>query len=293
MVKLSEYTLLAWLPAVQNIAREAGDIIMNYYNGGGADVTIKDDGSPVTKADHASQKCITARLQSLTPGIAIISEENEEQPDVSNGKAFWTVDPLDGTKGFINRTDRFFVKIALIEDFKPVLGVIYEPATGISYYSWEGGPALRQQQDGTVEVISAKPAPESGALRTIYNRLHHEPAAYEEARGSLHQRGIDIESHEAARGSCSTAFHMAVATGEADIYVDCGQAQGLKAGNGFSWDYAPDWLILKNAGGVMVGILSGREPVFTNPASRMDAMIGLGDIKLGKKAFPELKNDCV
>lgn len=290
---LAQKQLIAWLPAVQDIAREAGGIIMGYYNGGGAAITIKDDGSPVTKADHDSQQCIKARLQALTPGVAIISEENEVQPDVSDGKPFWTVDPLDGTKGFINRTDRFFVKIALIEDFKPVLGVIYEPASDTMFYSWEGGQAFRQKAGGAVEIVSSKPAPEKGALTTVYNRLHHSPAAYEEARDRLQQRGIEVETHEAARGSCSTAFHMAAATGEVDVYVDCGQAAGLKGGNGYSWDYAPDWLILKNAGGVMVEILSGREPVFDNPASRMNAQIGLGDRELGKRAFPELKNDCL
>jgi len=292
MTKIPVNTLLQWLPDVQDIARGAGAVIMDYYNGG-ASITIKEDGSPVTEADHASQKHIVSRLQALTPHIAIISEENEEQPDVSDGRAFWTVDPLDGTKGFINRTDRFFVKIALIENFKPVLGIIYEPASGVMFYSWTDGPSYRLKPGGAPEEIKVKAAPEKGELRTIYNRLHHEPAAYEQAKDELRARGIEIQTHDKARGSCSTAFHMAVATGEADIYVDCGQKDGLRDGNGFSWDYAPDWLILKNAGGMIAHVLSGREPEFRNPANRMDAMVGIGDRELGKRAFPEFKKDCL
>ncbi len=297
MTGIIAYKLKKWLPHAERIAGEAGRLIMQYYESGAA-VETKGDGSPVTEADIASHHHIISRLEQmadigLLPRFPIVSEENKTQPDVSDGKPFWTVDPLDGTKGFVGRSGRFFVKIALIENFKPVLGVIYEPATGVAYFSYEGGHSYRRNKDGSLDVIKTRKAPKAGELTTIFNRLHHDPAAYDAAHKKLKGRGLAVQDRGRADGSCSTAFHMAVASGQADIYVDCGQNTDLRDGNGFSWDYAPDWLILKSAGGSIIEIESGKEPVFNRPASRMNAMVGLGDKELGKNAFPEFKNDCV
>lgn len=292
MNRITPQELTEWLPVVRIIARKAGAIIMDYYKNGAA-VTIKGDGSPVTEADHASDKFITACLKELTPHIAIVSEESEAQPEIARGQPFWTVDPLDGTKGFVGRTGGFYVKIALLDNLEPVLGVVYQPATDTLYFSLKDGNAYRQQGDAAPEIIRTRGAPEKGTLSTLFNLLHHEPAAYDAARGKLRQRGIDVPERKDAQGKCATAFNMAVASGQADAYLDCGAKAELENGNGFSWDYAADSLILKNAGGLMVEINSGREPVFDRPASLMNAMISLGDRELGIKSFPELKSGCV
>ncbi len=292
MNNIPKRQLERFLPHVQAIAREAGAILM-YYSQHGADITIKQDGSPVTEADHASHRHILKRLKTLSPDIPIISEENETHPEIEGGKAFWTVDPLDGTKGFINGVDPFFVKIALIENFKPVLGVIYQPGNDTMYFSWDGGKPFRQKSNAPVETIATRKAPQKGELTTVFNRLHSNPDAYVAARAKLALRNLAIPKREDADGHCKTAFFMAVARGEADAYLDCGSDVSLENGNGYSWDYAPDSLILKNAGGIVIEINSGQERLYNKPTSRMNACIGLGDKELGEKAFPEFKNHCL
>ena len=85
-------------------------------------------------------------------------------------------------------------------------------------------------------------------------------------------------------------FYMAVARGEADIYMNCGHNPDLKNGNGYSWDYGADALILRKAGGVMIDVTTARPPTFTQPTQNMNAMIGLGDRALGETLFPKLKH---
>ena len=260
---------------------------MQHYDAHRADdeylkVISKSDSSPVTAADHASHNHIVAALGALTPNIPIISEENKEHPDVSRG-VFWTVDPLDGTKGFINKNDHFYVKMALIEDAQPVLGVIYEPVYDRFHYSAADFFSYVQQGADKPEVLSTRSAPQRGQLSTLFNGLHYNKAAFYAARQTLTGKGIETQDLAHANGQCAKAFYMAVASGEADIYLDCGRETSLRGGNGYSWDYAPDALIVPNAGGVMLEITTGQPPCFDKPTQRMNAMVALGDPALGKK----------
>ncbi|MBT5374094.1 MAG: 3'(2'),5'-bisphosphate nucleotidase CysQ, partial [Rhodospirillaceae bacterium] len=105
------------LDAITDIARKAGDIIMEIY-GGEIEVMTKADSSPVTLADQAAEDYIIPALVDLTPDIPIVAEEAASAgqiPDIS-GSRFWLVDPLDGTKEFISRNGEFTVNIALVED---------------------------------------------------------------------------------------------------------------------------------------------------------------------------------
>ena len=114
--------------AVIRIARAAGDVIMAIYATDFA-VRGKSDASPVTEADERAEAVITQGLRALAPGVTIVAEEavaGGDQPEV--GQWFWLVDPLDGTKEFINRNGEFTVNIALVRDGEPVLGVVLAPA---------------------------------------------------------------------------------------------------------------------------------------------------------------------
>lgn len=293
MGHFSEQNLMHWMPDVQAMARAAGAIILDFYKNG-ITAETKGDGTPVTQADKASHQFITAGLQRLTPGIAIISEENDSHPEIKDNEPFWTVDPLDGTSGFIRHNDFFFVKIALLENFKPVLGVIYQPVGNTLFFSHKNSPAFRWAPGKTPEIIVGRTIPPAKkTLSTLFNELHHDPNAYDAAHSRLTAHGIPVQPRHEARGLCSTVFHVAVAAGEADVYIDCGRTTDLQKGNGYVWDYAPDWLILKNAGGVMVDIHAGQETGFRDPAQKRNAMIGLGDRNFGGKLFPKLENGCV
>lgn len=281
------------LEAAKDIARQAGKILMTHYDAHSNDpeyleVIAKADKSPVTAADHASHNHIIPALTALTPNIPIISEENKEHPDVSGG-IFWTVDPLDGTKGFINKNDHFYVKIALIEDGQPILGVIYEPVYDRFHYSMTGALSYEQTGNDRPEVLATRRAPQKGDLSTLFNGLHYDKAAYYAARHFLLSHGIDAQELKQANGTSLKAYYMAVASGDADIYLDCGRSTTLIGGNGFSWDYAPDALILPNAGGAMLEIASGKPPRFDKPTERMNAMVALGDRRVADKLLPGLK----
>ena len=121
------------LDKIIQLAREAGDAIMHVYAGEQPmDVTRKSDDSPVTAADLAAHKVIVEGLAALSPEVPVLSEEDPPSWAVrQNWKKYWLVDPLDGTKEFIKRNGEFTVNIALIENGKPVLGVVYAPALGV------------------------------------------------------------------------------------------------------------------------------------------------------------------
>ena len=116
------------LEQVHAIAKSAGELVMSVYRSDFS-ARSKDDASPVTEADERAEAFILSALRTLTPQIPVVAEEEVAAgriPEV--GRVFWLVDPLDGTKEFINRNDEFTVNIALVEDGAPTLGVVLAPA---------------------------------------------------------------------------------------------------------------------------------------------------------------------
>src|SRR3954449_11236323 len=113
------------------IALEAGEVIMRLYEAG-AEARLKDDRSPVTQADEAAEALILQRLKTILPDVPVIAEESVCRGDVPNVRQRYVlVDPLDGTKEFLNRNGEFTVNIALIEAGRPVAGCVYAPAVGV------------------------------------------------------------------------------------------------------------------------------------------------------------------
>jgi len=135
------------------IARAAGREILTVYNaaGAGADLEVetKTDGSPVTQADRRAHDVIAAQLAHLAPDIPLLSEESPAEAfEARRGwRRFWLADPLDGTRGFINRDDHFTVNIALIEGGRPTLGVVFAPRSG-DLYAADGDGAFKVDGGG-------------------------------------------------------------------------------------------------------------------------------------------------
>ena len=120
---------------VSNIALNAGREIMNYYNSN-SHVLTKEDKSPLTEADLASNNIIIEKLRLLNDDIPILSEESlVEWEERKNWNTYWLIDPLDGTKEFINKNGEFTVNIALIKNAKPILGIIYSPFLSELYFA--------------------------------------------------------------------------------------------------------------------------------------------------------------
>jgi 3''(2''),5''-bisphosphate nucleotidase, bacterial len=203
------------LADVVAIALEAGDAVMDVYKTE-FDVTLKQDNSPLTSADLKSNQIIKDGLNDLNVEIPTLSEESRlvEFETRSKWGLLWIVDPLDGTKEFVNRTDEFTVNIALVEDGKPVLGVVHAPALGLTYCAVKGQGAYKIKAGGSPERLPGKPKEaETNRVRVVGSRSHHSEAmtAFIE---ELSQQASDIEF---VRSGSALKFCL-VADQTADIY---------------------------------------------------------------------------
>lgn len=237
---------------IAGIAQRAGVEIMRIYRTD-FDVEAKGDASPVTQADRVAEDIITRAIrEGITSSIPIVGEEataDTGAPEVGTGP-FWLVDPLDGTKEFINRNGEFTVNIALIEHAKPVLGVVHLPAQNVTYVGLNMGAFVMKGNAPRVD-IHCRAVPAEG-LTALVSRSHRTP----EIDGYLADFKI---AHEASAGS-SLKF-CRVAEGAADIYPRLGRTM--------EWDTAAGHAVVRFAGGVVRDLdgneLSYGKPGFENP----------------------------
>ena len=217
------------------LAEDAGRAILEVYSTD-FDVQAKDDASPLTQADLASHRWIDAGLRALTPDIPIISEESG-LPDFEERRAwrrYWIVDPLDGTKEFVNRNDEFTVNIALIEDGKPVLGVVHVPVLDKTYVGCEGLGA--QRREGDADPVPIEIAATSGQpVRIVGSRSH---------RGKSLDAFLErVGEYDMIPMGSSLKFCV-VAEGGADLYPRLGPTS--------EWDTAAAQAVVEQAGGAVV-----------------------------------------
>ena len=163
-----------YLQAVLITARQAGAAIMEIYRTGQTGESSKADNSPLTLADLASHQAIVEALTRLTPDIPILSEEAADiaYPERSHWARFWLIDPLDGTKEFIKRNGEFTVNIALIENGKPVLGVVYAPVPDVYYYGAYGTSAFVQRGNAAPQAIAVKLRVAGEQIKVVASRSH-------------------------------------------------------------------------------------------------------------------------
>lgn len=222
---------------VRSIAKEAGIAILNVYQSNDFDVELKSDDSPLTRADLASHNIIKQKLTSLYPDVPILSEEGKEivYSERAKWNRFWLVDPLDGTKEFIKRNGEFTVNIALIENSKPVLGVIYVPVTDEIYYGdvKNGSFKIESGKESKRIFISSKSADEE--ITVVQSRSHSGEEEEEFYSNYKIQERL-------SRGS-SLKICM-VAEGKAEIY--------FRSGPTWEWDTAAGHAILLGAGGYFI-----------------------------------------
>lgn len=197
---------------VIELAKQAGVKILDFYDEE-IEVTTKKDDSPLTKADLAAHHIIVDGLKELSPEIPIISEETgvPEYSARSGWNKFWIVDPLDGTKEFIKKNGEFTVNIALIENKKPVLGVVFAPALDLLYYAQDGLGAFKQEGDSNVVQIYSKRSSKDDKLSLIESRSH----GSQELEEYLESEGLNIVKRVKSGSSLKICL---VAEGVADIY---------------------------------------------------------------------------
>ncbi|TCV94014.1 3'(2'),5'-bisphosphate nucleotidase [Luteibacter rhizovicinus] len=228
------------LPAIATLARRAGDAILAIY-AEDFEVIRKADASPVTAADLAAQQVIAEGLALLTPGIPLISEEALAAPwsERCTWRRYWLVDPLDGTREFVKRNGEFTVNIALIEDHRPVLGVVLAPVSGDLYAATRGNGAWRERSEAADrEPIRTRVPPTP--MRVTGSRTHGDARL-----ATLLQR---LGPHETFALGSSLKFCI-IARGDADLY--------LRLGATSEWDTAAAQCVLEEAGGAVLD-LAGR-----------------------------------
>ena len=238
---------LQLLKTVNEIAIAAGNEILDVYNSDQAiEVSTKLDDSPLTDADRRAHILIVDRLSNLTPDIPLLSEESDaiDYGLRKSWQRYWLIDPLDGTKEFINRNGEFTVNIALIENGQSVAGVVHVPVTGISYFGGIGLKAWKQNSnhpDGGVKQISSRPMEENSGVRIVASRRH--------LGEQLNALVGKIENHfgKATLLNMGSSLKMCLlAEGSADIYPRMAPTS--------EWDTAAAHGILSAAGGEIVDL---------------------------------------
>ncbi len=221
-------------------ARAAGDILLNYFN---ADYEVRDKGfhNPVTTADYASNHYLEERLRDSFPTYGWLSEETADTRDRLSKERVWVVDPLDGTKEFIEGLPQFVVSIALAEKGWPVVGVLHNPVTGEIF-----GAAAGQGATLNGEPVTASKVERLEEAVILNSRS--------ETRRGLWQR---YESYfRLLKPTGSVAYKLGLtAAGRADIFAT------MRPKN--EWDVCAGHIILKEAGAELRG-LTGKEHRYNN-----------------------------
>jgi 3'(2'), 5'-bisphosphate nucleotidase len=232
---------------IEDLALRAGERILHFYHGDpqALGVNEKDDGTPVTDADMAAHKILKVGLEEIS-GLPVVSEEDfdprQNRWDLGH---YWLVDPLDGTKDFLRRTDMFTVNIALIHRDDVLGGVVYAPALDQLYSAWDQ-TAFKNRQP-----LTPQPRASDSPLRAVVSVFHDSPEVGE----FLAENQIT-----ATQKVGSSLKFCQVAAGEADLYPRLGPTS--------EWDTAAGQAVAEGAGCRVVTFEEGKRLRYSKPDIR-------------------------
>ena len=212
---------------------------------------IKSDNTPVSNGDIEVNKILTNKIQEITPSISIVSEESNNHKLDANLKDFWLIDPIDGTRDYINNRDEFTLNAALILDKKPAIGIITAPAKKRIFYSYGLSNSYELINNHEISLINKEK--ESQDLIAVSYSSELKPEILK-----IHKK-YKIISHQRMKSSLKFCV---IAAGEFDMYVAEPRA--------CEWDIAAGHAILEHSGGKVTDfnyneILYGK-PEFKNPS---------------------------
>lgn len=259
------------LDGVVRIAKLAGEEILDVYRRDGSIVSqTKGDDSPLTEADTRANNVIVSELQRLTPDIPVLSEESAVLPwEVRRQWVdYWLVDPLDGTKEFINRNDEFTVNIALVRAGEPIMGVVHAPALTRTWSGMKGEGAWRQEGADVPQIIHSVKMPAeiaSSSVMVVASRRH----GGEELQGMLDTLALRFKEVELVNMGSSLKICI-LAEGGADIYPRLAPTS--------EWDTAAAQAVLCAAGGMICTL--DFSPLRYNSKEELlnPSFIALGDV---------------
>ncbi len=208
-----------------DISKKASEEVLKIYNSNFS-FSKKNDNTPITIADKISNDLIIEFLQTNFSKTSIISEENKSNKLITNN--FFLVDPLDGTKEFINKNGEFTINIAYMEESRPCLGVIFIPAKNICYFT-DGFESFKIENNITKKIICDE---DPTNYKVLISRSHLD----DRTRYIIK----DLKKENILERGSSLKFCL-IAEGIANIY--------FRFGNTMEWDIAAGHAILKNANG--------------------------------------------
>lgn len=224
---------------MRRLALLAGERILEVYHAPDLDVRIKGDASPVTAADEAADAVIAAGLRAAFPDVPLITEEQADS-HAQTARTFLIVDPLDGTKEFVQRRGDFTVNIAFVQDGRPTHGVVYAPAKARLFYTLADGTSV--EETGPLDPATPGPVtplrvavPDNSALMVVASKSHRDAAT---------DAWIARHAVRDMTSAGSSLKFCLVATGEADLYPRLGRTM--------EWDTAAGDAVLRGAGGLVL-----------------------------------------
>ncbi|NNF24263.1 MAG: 3'(2'),5'-bisphosphate nucleotidase CysQ [Rhodobacteraceae bacterium] len=224
---------------MRRLALEAGEVILDIYGSDDFDLRSKSDNSPVTAADEAADALISEGLRKAFPDTPLVTEEQAHTHARTHG-TFLIVDPLDGTKEFIQRRGDFTVNIAYVEDGAPTRGVVYAPARGRLFYTLADGSSVEEagpfdnDAPGATSPLAVS-SPDNSGLRIVASKSHRDQATDD------YIARYAVKDFTSAGSSLKFSL---VAAGEADFYPRLGPTM--------EWDTAAGDAVLRGAGGRVV-----------------------------------------
>ena len=227
--------LLELSDKVSEIALRASQAIMDIYTRKEIASEKKGDGSPLTEADLTSHKILVEGLEGLDVNFSILSEEGRSKHKLDD-ETFWLIDPLDGTKEFLNKNGDFTVNIALIDKGTPLMGIVSAPAKGELFKGILGIGAYKVNDGGQTEI---KTKTLNKDLITVTVSRSHQTEKDKQALKSISKNFNEIEIIEAG----SSLKLCRVAEGLADIYCRMGPT--------YQWDIAAGQAVAEAAGGAL------------------------------------------
>ncbi len=266
------------------LAQEAGSIIMDVYESHNLEVTYKADDSPLTRADMLSHHFLVSGLEKL--GYPVISEEGD--PELYNKRLdwprYWLVDPLDGTKEFVKRNGEFTVNIALIENNKPVWGIIYAPVL-LSLYAGIVGKGAWIWEHTQLNCFKSTDFIQSGELLPLRSKnkslIIIGSISYLSDSTKKFIKGLErLKSKIEFISAGSSLKFCRIATGDADIYP--------RMDSIMEWDIAAGQAIVLAAGGIMVKWPEQTEIEFTSSDMRSPCFVAIAPGRDGFRLFKEL-----
>ena len=253
--------MISELKIAKEAALEAGGLILNYYK---ADYEIKEKGyhNPVTTADHAADTRLKEILTEARPVYGWLSEETVDSPDRLNKERTWVVDPLDGTKEFIEGVPHFVVSVALVENGNPIIGVLFNPVTKELFTASTGEGAFLD--DKPIRCLTKDEVSDMVILNSRSETRRGLWIPFDGAFGELRSIG-------------SVAYKLGLtAAGKADIFAS------LRPKN--EWDICAGNCIINEAGGKLID-LRGNRVIFNQEKTLIEPGLIAGDIEAVDKTF--------